>query len=280
MGCHGQKISVGIVEIALLRTTSLPLSCEPWNLSKAYATLAYTKGSGNAKRTLGLPSASRAFYAPKGRSGNKGKEWKEEENAAPQSVADELLDNAPWNAIHTYYAQRPSPLVFYLPPRTQYGWPNDAKSSIGDLFTKSNDGGWEERKMNAQPWWPSESVIPDYGTMAEKRTHGTGSSTQGGSVTERAQRSQAEEYAAYTERYGKPRPDQLRYYTHSPPYPHPLAMYPNIDSEKMEHIIAQRNRVPEFVYEPPISTTIHLMDKSGYILYVDEDRVTLAETIM
>jgi len=54
-------------------------------------------------------------------------------------------------------------------------------------------------------------------------------------------------------------------------------MYPNLDSAEMEHSLARIDRVTDFIYEPPISTTIHLMEETGYLLYIDQDRVTLTE---
>jgi hypothetical protein len=57
-------------------------------------------------------------------------------------------------------------------------------------------------------------------------------------------------------------------------------MYPNIDNELFEQAIAKMDKVTDFEYEPPISTTIHLMADTGYILYIDQDRVTLAEMVM
>jgi hypothetical protein len=80
---------------------------------------------------------------------------------------------------------------------------------------------------------------------------------------------------------GPTHPGELRHYTHPPPYgQHYNAMYPNLDGAEMEHNIAERDRVPSFIYEPPVSTTIHLMGDTGYILYIDQDRVTLAEMVL
>jgi hypothetical protein len=56
-------------------------------------------------------------------------------------------------------------------------------------------------------------------------------------------------------------------------------MYPNLVSAEMEHAIARQEGRWDYVYEPPISTTIHLMEDTGYILYIDRDRVTLSETV-
>ena len=99
--------------------------------------------------------------------------------------------------------------------------------------------------------------------------------TKGHSVTYAAEEAQR---AAYQ---GPTHPGELRHYTHPPPYgQHYNAMYPNLDGAEMEHNIAERDRVPNFIYEPPVSTTIHLMGDTGYILYIDQDRVTLAEMVM
>jgi len=57
-------------------------------------------------------------------------------------------------------------------------------------------------------------------------------------------------------------------------------VYPNLDNVEMEHNIAQKDRITGLVYELDVSTTIHLMEDIGYILYVDQDRVTRMEMVM
>jgi len=97
------------------------------------------------------------------------------------------------------------------------------------------------------------------------------SGTTGRSVTYAAEEAQRRKYP------GPSDPSQLHFYTHPPPYgDHPNAMYPNLDSAEMEHSLARIDRVTDFIYEPPISTTIHLMEDTGYLLYIDQDRVTLS----
>jgi len=99
--------------------------------------------------------------------------------------------------------------------------------------------------------------------------------TKGRSVTYAAEEAQKRKY---------PGPSNPINYTttptHHPTEVIPTPCIPTSTVVEMEHSLARIDRVTDFVYEPPISTTIHLMEDTGYLLYIDQDRVTLAEMVL